>query len=98
MRAEGPATTIVLVEDYARSMGVFSPLAGAAAWIDNLYRITDRGSSFWNEFVGGMTTFFTIAYIMVVNPLIIGGSYPLGKYTHKCLMLIKKLSFTLCCS
>jgi hypothetical protein len=98
VRVEGPATTIVLAEDYAKSMGVFSPLAGAAAWIDNLYRITDRGSSFWNEFVGGMTTFFSIAYIMVVNPLIISGSYPLGKYTQKCLMLIKKLSFTLCCS
>lgn len=97
VRVEGPATTIVLAEDYAKSMGVFSPLAGAAAWIDNLYRITDRGSSFWNEFVGGMTTFFSIAYIMVINPKIIGGSYPRGKYTQKCLMLIKKLSFTLCC-
>lgn len=78
VRVEGPATTIVLAEDYAKSMGVFSPLAGAAAWIDNLYRITDRGSSFWNEFVGGMTTFFSIAYIMVINPKIIGGSYPRG--------------------
>ncbi len=82
VRVEGPATTIVLAEDYAKSMGVFSPLAGAAAWIDNLYRITDRGSSFWNEFVGGMTTFFSIAYIMVVNPIIIGGGYPMGKYTQ----------------
>ena len=95
VRAEGPAPTIVLAEDYARSMGVFSPLAGAAAWIDNLYRITDRGSSFCNEFTGGMTTFFSIAYIMVVNPLIIGGAYPFGKCTHKCLMFIKKFSFTL---
>lgn len=82
VRVEGPATTIVLAEDYARSMGVFSPLAGAAAWIDNLYRITDRGSSFCNEFTGGMTTFFTIAYIMVINPKIIGGAYPFGKGTQ----------------
>jgi len=79
VRAEGPATTIVLPEDYAKSMGVFSPLAGAAAWIDNLYRITDRGSSFYHEFTGGMTTFFSMAYIMVLNGVIIGGKWPIGK-------------------
>jgi len=79
VRAEGPATTIVSAEDYAKSMGIFSPLAGAAAWIDNLYRITDRGSSFYFEFTGGMTTFFSMAYIMVLNGVIIGGSWPVGK-------------------
>jgi AGZA family xanthine/uracil permease-like MFS transporter len=38
----------------------------------------ERGSSFWTEFSGGMTTFFAMCYIMVLNGVIIGGPYNTG--------------------
>ena len=42
-------------------------LAPLAARLDNYFRITDRKSSFWVEFVGGMTTFFAMCYIIALN-------------------------------
>lgn len=38
----------------------------------------ERGSSFWTEFSGGMTTFFAMCYIMVLNGVIIGGGFNTG--------------------
>ncbi|MEE4025620.1 NCS2 family permease [Gordonia sp. PKS22-38] len=35
--------------------------------------ISERGSSLTREFRGGLVTFFTMAYIIVLNPIIIGG-------------------------
>lgn len=46
-------------------------LAPLAAWLDNFFLITHRKSDFWTEFQGGMTTFFAMAYIMVLNGVII---------------------------
>ncbi|MGI8769144.1 MAG: NCS2 family permease [Propionibacteriaceae bacterium] len=43
-----------------------------AAGLDRFFHITDRGSSVGREVRGGVTTFFTMAYIVVLNPLIIG--------------------------
>src|SRR6187431_2789773 len=40
--------------------------------LDRYFRITARGSSFGQELRGGLTTFFTMAYIVVLNPLILG--------------------------
>ena len=45
---------------------------GLAARIDRYFEITSRGSTFGREIRGGLTTFFTMAYIVVLNPLIIG--------------------------
>jgi AGZA family xanthine/uracil permease-like MFS transporter len=42
--------------------------------IDRWFRITERGSSLRIEARGGLTTFFTMAYIVVLNPLILGGA------------------------
>ena len=53
-------------------------LASFAASVDNTFRISDRGSSFYLEFTGGMTTFFSMCYIMVLNGIIIGGKWPVG--------------------
>ncbi len=36
------------------------------------FKITERGSSVGQEVRGGLATFFTMAYIVVLNPLIIG--------------------------
>ena len=35
-------------------------LGKLASGMDNFFRISDRGSSFWTEFSGGMTTFFSM--------------------------------------
>ena len=40
--------------------------------IDRYFRITERGSTPGREIRGGLVTFFTMAYIIVLNPLIIG--------------------------
>jgi AGZA family xanthine/uracil permease-like MFS transporter len=39
---------------------------------DRYFSISERGSSIRQEIRGGMATFFTMAYIVVLNPLIIG--------------------------
>ncbi|HET7327979.1 MAG TPA: NCS2 family permease [Nocardioidaceae bacterium] len=40
--------------------------------LDRFFRITERGSTVGREVRGGVVTFFTMAYIVVLNPLIIG--------------------------
>jgi AGZA family xanthine/uracil permease-like MFS transporter len=40
--------------------------------IDRYFRITERGSTVRREVRGGLVTFMTMAYIVVLNPLIIG--------------------------
>jgi xanthine/uracil/vitamin C permease (AzgA family) len=37
------------------------------AHIDNYFHVTDRGSSILIEFTGGMTTFLSMSYIMILN-------------------------------
>jgi adenine/guanine/hypoxanthine permease len=40
--------------------------------VDRYFKITERGSTVSREIRGGVVTFFTMAYIIVLNPLIIG--------------------------
>jgi AGZA family xanthine/uracil permease-like MFS transporter len=40
--------------------------------VDRFFKITERGSTVAREVRGGVVTFFTMAYIIVLNPLIIG--------------------------
>ncbi len=40
--------------------------------MDEFFRISERGSTVGREVRGGVVTFFTMAYIIVLNPLIIG--------------------------
>ncbi|GGF36273.1 putative xanthine/uracil/vitamin C permease family protein [Williamsia phyllosphaerae] len=41
--------------------------------IDRYFKITERESTIGREMRGGLVTFFTMAYIVVLNPIIIGG-------------------------
>ncbi len=41
--------------------------------LDRYFLVSERGSTFAREVRGGLTTFFTMAYIVVLNPLILGG-------------------------
>lgn len=40
--------------------------------IDGFFKISERGSTVGREVRGGVVTFFTMAYIVVLNPLILG--------------------------
>ena len=46
--------------------------APARGVLDSFFQITQRGSTLSREVRGGFATFFTMAYIVVLNPLIIG--------------------------
>ncbi|HEX7806496.1 MAG TPA: NCS2 family permease [Cellulomonas sp.] len=40
--------------------------------VDRFFKITERGSSIGAEVRGGLVTFFTMSYIIVLNPIILG--------------------------
>ena len=40
--------------------------------LNSYFKISERGSSVGQEIRGGVVTFFTMAYIVALNPLIIG--------------------------
>jgi AGZA family xanthine/uracil permease-like MFS transporter len=40
--------------------------------VDGFFKISERGSTVGREVRGGLVTFFTMAYIIVLNPLILG--------------------------
>jgi len=46
--------------------------AGVSAF-DRYFKVTERGSTYFREFRGGLATFFAMAYIVVLNPLILSG-------------------------
>ncbi|WP_460468754.1 NCS2 family permease [Calidifontibacter terrae] len=46
-----------------------TPAVGA---LDRYFKISDRGSTLTREIRGGVVTFFTMAYIIALNPLILG--------------------------
>ncbi len=49
-----------------------APAAPPASGLDGYFGISRRGSSIAQEVRGGLVTFFTMAYIIALNPLIIG--------------------------
>ena len=44
--------------------------------LDSFFQISKRGSTIGREIRGGIVTFFAMAYILVVNPLILGEAIP----------------------
>ena len=46
--------------------------SGPSGPLDRFFAITERGSTVPREVRGGLVTFFTMAYIIVLNPLILG--------------------------
>ena len=49
-----------------------STTPGSGGFLDSYFKISQRGSSVGQEIRGGLATFFTMAYIVVLNPLILG--------------------------
>ncbi|MGO1348113.1 MAG: solute carrier family 23 protein, partial [Brevibacterium aurantiacum] len=48
--------------------------SGSPGLLDRFFEITSRGSSIKQEIRGGIVAFVAMAYIVVLNPLILGGS------------------------
>ncbi|MGK5500940.1 NCS2 family permease [Streptomyces sp. URMC 125] len=42
--------------------------------VERRFRIAERGSTLGREVRGGVATFFTMAYILVLNPIVLGGA------------------------
>ncbi|MFP7695846.1 NCS2 family permease [Trueperella sp. LYQ143] len=59
-----------------------TPIAAEAelGWLDRTFRITERRSTLAREIRGGFVTFFAMAYILVLNPIILSGPDSTGKY------------------
>jgi adenine/guanine/hypoxanthine permease len=49
-----------------------APSPSSTKGLDSWFELTKRGSTIGREVRGGLVTFFTMAYIIVLNPLIIG--------------------------
>ncbi|ALV46629.1 putative MFS transporter, AGZA family, xanthine/uracil permease [Arthrobacter alpinus] len=47
--------------------------------IDKYFKVTERGSNYSREIRGGFATFFAMSYIVVLNPLILGGADSSGE-------------------
>ncbi|SFF42973.1 putative MFS transporter, AGZA family, xanthine/uracil permease [Actinacidiphila alni] len=55
-------------------------MSPAVPGLDRYFRITERGSTLPREIRGGLATFFAMAYIIVLNPIILGSAT--DKYGH----------------
>ncbi|MGI5321999.1 NCS2 family permease [Actinomadura nitritigenes] len=51
-----------------------SPPAGGRGPLDRLFDLTARRTTVARELRGGVTTFFAMAYIILLNPIILGGA------------------------
>lgn len=51
-------------------------MGAAPKLLDNYFKITERGSTVGAEIRGGVVTFVAMAYIVVLNPLILGSFSP----------------------
>ncbi len=46
--------------------------------LDDFFEISERKSNFKREIIGGITTFMTMAYIIIVNPIILSPAFTQG--------------------
>ncbi|WNF30339.1 NCS2 family permease [Streptomyces sp. C11-1] len=57
----------------AEAAGPGSRVPAGRSWLDRYFHISERGSTVAREVRGGVTTFMAMAYILLLNPLILGG-------------------------
>lgn len=50
------------------------------SFLDSYFHLTERGSTVAQEVRGGLVTFFAMAYILVLNPIILSGPDSTGQY------------------
>lgn len=51
-----------------------APTTRSSDPVDRFFRIGERGSTYGREIRGGFATFFTMAYVLVLNPIILSSS------------------------
>ncbi|CAL9624303.1 Guanine_hypoxanthine permease PbuG [Streptomyces sp. enrichment culture] len=66
-----PATT-------AEDAGAGTRVPAGRSWLDRYFHISRRGSTVAREVRGGVTTFMAMAYILLLNPLILSGEDAAG--------------------
>lgn len=57
----------------AEDSGPGSRIPAGRSWLDRYFHISDRGSSIPREVRGGITTFMSMCYILLLNPLLLSG-------------------------
>ncbi|WP_406333903.1 NCS2 family permease [Streptomyces sp. NBC_00203] len=62
----------------AEDAGTGSRVPAGRLWLDRYFHISQRGSSIAREVRGGVTTFMAMAYILLLNPLILSGKDAAG--------------------
>ncbi|MER5882947.1 NCS2 family permease [Streptomyces sp. NPDC001941] len=62
----------------AQDAGSGSRVPAGRSWLDRYFHISQRGSTVAREVRGGITTFMAMAYILLLNPLLLGGEDVLG--------------------
>ncbi|MCS0635407.1 NCS2 family permease [Streptomyces sp. LP05-1] len=62
----------------AEDAGPGSRVPAGRSWLDRYFHISHRGSTVAREVRGGITTFMSMAYILLLNPLLLGGQDALG--------------------
>ncbi|NLU65922.1 NCS2 family permease [Streptomyces sp. HNM0574] len=61
----------VAPETSAEEAGSGSRVPAGRSWLDRYFHISDRGSTLGREVRGGITTFMAMAYIVLLNPVIL---------------------------
>ncbi|MEU4657620.1 NCS2 family permease [Streptomyces sp. NPDC023723] len=62
----------------AEDAGAGSRVPAGRSWLDRYFHISRRGSTVAREVRGGVTTFMAMAYILLLNPLILSGKDAAG--------------------
>ncbi|MGW2229648.1 NCS2 family permease [Streptomyces formicae] len=62
----------------AEDAGPGSRVPAGRSWLDRYFHISGRGSTVAREIRGGVTTFMAMAYILLLNPLILSGKDAAG--------------------
>ncbi|MFE3139863.1 NCS2 family permease [Streptomyces scopuliridis] len=62
----------------AEDVGTGSRPPAGRSWLDRYFHISHRGSTVARELRGGVTTFMAMAYILLLNPLILSGEDAAG--------------------
>ncbi|MEV5319424.1 NCS2 family permease [Streptomyces sp. NPDC052687] len=62
----------------AEDAGEGTRVPAGRSWLDRYFHITHRGSTVAREVRGGITTFMAMAYILLLNPLILSGKDAAG--------------------
>ncbi|MEV8593076.1 NCS2 family permease [Streptomyces sp. NPDC052013] len=62
----------------AEDAGAGTRVPAGRSWLDRYFHITHRGSTVAREVRGGITTFMAMAYILLLNPLILSGEDAAG--------------------